>query len=103
MAIYSLEQEYLGIGLDPLASLINHSCKPNAYCLFEGSEIRIRSLQRISAGDEIAITYIDNTVDKHSRQVLLKSRWFFSCTCKDSSNFHSILLGPVRMGRLAYS
>jgi SET domain-containing protein len=84
MAIHSLEHEYLGIGLDPLASLINHSCKPNADCLFEGSWIRIRSLRRIFAGDEITIAYINNTVDKHSRQLLLRSREFFSCSWRSA-------------------
>jgi SET and MYND domain-containing protein len=82
MAIHSLEDEYLGISLYPLASLINHSCEPNAYCIFEGYQIRIRSLQRISAEDEIKLTYINNTVDIHSRQPILKSKWLFDCRCE---------------------
>jgi hypothetical protein len=76
-------------------SLINHSGKPNAYCLFEGSQIRIRSVEPISAGDEIAMMYIDNTIDKHSRQLVLKSRWFFGCVCKHSSSFNPVSLYRV--------
>jgi hypothetical protein len=100
MGIHSPESEYLGIGLDPLTSLINHSCKPNAYCLFEGSQIRVRCVEPISAGDEITMTYIDNTFDKHSRQLVLESRWFFSCFCKHSSRFNHVSLYRFRQHRL---
>ena len=37
MGLGLLEFETVGMALDPLASLMNHSCNPNAVCLFEGT------------------------------------------------------------------
>ncbi|KAF4626186.1 hypothetical protein G7Y89_g11979 [Cudoniella acicularis] len=82
ITILTLENEGLGIGLDPLASMINHSCEPNAYCFFEGPRCRIRSLQSIAAGEEITISYINNNAPIYARQIILKYQWFFTCICQ---------------------
>ena len=50
MGLGLLEFETVGMALDPLASLMNHSCDPNAVCLFEGTTIRVRSLKPNSPG-----------------------------------------------------
>lgn len=81
MGLELLECENIGIALDPLASLMNHSCDPNAVCLFDGTAIHIRSLKPIYPGQEILISYTDNTMDYHFRNHTLKSKWFFTCTC----------------------
>jgi SET and MYND domain-containing protein len=74
MGLGLLEFETVGMALDPLASLMNHSCDPNAVYLFEGTTIRVRSLKPISPGQEIFISYTDNTMDYDIRNHLLKSR-----------------------------
>jgi hypothetical protein len=68
-----LEHEGLGIGLNPMAAAINHSCDPNSFSFFEGSKIRVRSLRRILAGEEITTSYIDSTLHRPYRKALLRS------------------------------
>ncbi|CAF9930485.1 MAG: hypothetical protein ALECFALPRED_004611 [Alectoria fallacina] len=76
-----MESETTGITLDPLAAIINHSCDPNAFCFFEGTKIRVRSLRPIVAGEEITISYTDDTLARDTRRGYL-TRWFFDCACE---------------------
>lgn len=76
-----LEFKVVGIALDPLVLLINHSCDPNAVCLFDGTMLHVRSLKPILSGQEICISYADNTLDYDLRSQILKAKWFFTCTC----------------------
>ena len=77
-----LEHESLVLGIDPLISMMNHSCGPHAGLLSEGACVRVRTLQPIAAREEITIAYIDNTVPKRIRQSDLKHKWLFDCACK---------------------
>lgn len=81
MSLDLLEFEVVGIALDPLASLMNHSYDPNAVCLFDGTTLRIRSLKPILPGQEILISYTDNTMDYDVRSQILKAKWFFTYVC----------------------
>ena len=83
-----------GCALDPLASLLNHSCDPNAFFFSEAGELRFRSLRSLSAGDEITISYTDVTVDVGGRRAELESKYFFACSCmsKQSSNMYTTLI-----------
>ena len=76
-----MEGETTGITLDPLAALMNHSCNPNVFCVFEGTRIRVRSLRPIEVGEEVTMAYADPTVPLLMRREAL-SKWFFSCACK---------------------
>lgn len=71
----------IGIAFDPLASLINHSCDPNSVMIFNGRSLSVRALKEISKGEEITISYIDNTSPTHKRQGELAERYFFECGC----------------------
>ena len=53
--------ERLGLGLNVFASLMNHSCDPNAHYFFEGLGLRVRALRSIHPGEEIQISYLDPT------------------------------------------
>ncbi|RMZ77444.1 hypothetical protein DV738_g4338, partial [Chaetothyriales sp. CBS 135597] len=74
--------EPVGIALDPLAALLNHSCEPSCVIRFDilGS-ISVDVLRPISSGEELTISYIDNTQPLNYRQADLTSRYFFKCTC----------------------
>lgn len=76
-----MEGEEVGITVDPLAGVINHSCDPNATYILEGANIRIRSLRHIEAGEEITIAYTDVTFSRDQRRQKLAD-WFFDCACE---------------------
>lgn len=75
----------LGICLEPQTALLNHSCAPNSYLLFDGPRLSLRSLGRISAGSELRISYSDGTVSTAQRRADLQSRYFFTCECQACS------------------
>jgi len=50
--------EEVGLCFDPLLSMANHSCVPNACIQFEGRRASVRALRRIEQGEEVTISYI---------------------------------------------
>ena len=84
-----IESETMGITLDPLAAIINHSCDPNAFCSFEGAGIRVRSLRPIGEGEEITISYTDDTLARDTRRGHL-TKWFFDCACESTNHTLSL-------------
>ncbi len=89
--------------LDLAMAVINHSCVPNAFAFFENSELRVRSLTRITPGEEITICYIDPTVTVFKRQEALKHDHFFVCRCKLQPHVTSALLTTTTRMRSANS
>ncbi|KAM7198110.1 hypothetical protein V8F33_005168 [Rhypophila sp. PSN 637] len=75
------KKESVGAALDLVTTTINHSCEPNAFVFFEGTQLRVRSLKRIASGGEISICYVDPTIDTVRRQSMLKREHFFDCCC----------------------
>jgi hypothetical protein len=55
MGLERLEYENIGIVLDPLVSLMNHSCDPNAIYLFEGTVIRDRALKPVAIWEGVCV------------------------------------------------
>ena len=72
----------LGTAVDVPMSLMNHSCEPNVVTVFEGSELRVRSLRKVEAGEELMQCYTDVTCDVLMRRKRLKEQFFFECTCE---------------------
>jgi len=71
----------IGMCFDPVAAIANHSCQPNAFVVFSGRSLHIRSLTDIPKDAEITIAYI-STIDAWStRQKELELRWHFTCAC----------------------
>ncbi|CAM9657808.1 unnamed protein product [Ectocarpus sp. 6 AP-2014] len=79
------------VGVFPAASLVNHSCEPNA-CLHsrragpEGPplELALRCTTDVSAGEEVCVSYLAHCADaatKEGRRELLQNVWGFSCDC----------------------
>jgi hypothetical protein len=71
----------MGIALDPIACSANHSCEPNASVLFDQPRLMMRSLSPIKKGEEVFISYIDNTDPFYRRQAQLQQRYCFQCQC----------------------
>jgi SET domain-containing protein len=72
----------LGASLDIVTSLINHSCDPNVFVVFEGNSLHIRPIRKLLAGEELTQCYTDVDMDVLIRRPSLKSEYFFDCHCK---------------------
>lgn len=48
----------IGQGLYLAASVLDHSCEPNAIWISNGKELRIRSVKKIEKFEDIRIAYI---------------------------------------------
>ncbi|KAH0380930.1 SET domain-containing protein, partial [Aureobasidium melanogenum] len=71
----------IGVATDPIACSANHSCEPNASVLFDATRLMMRSLAPIKKGEEVFISYVDNTDPFYRRQALLRLRYRFECKC----------------------
>ncbi|KAK3361233.1 hypothetical protein B0T24DRAFT_539471 [Lasiosphaeria ovina] len=56
-------------------------CKVARFCSKVSPEIRVCSLRKINAGEEITACYVDPTIDVSRRRALLKHEHFFDCFC----------------------
>ncbi|PMD28840.1 SET domain-containing protein [Hyaloscypha variabilis F] len=70
-----------GVCLEPFASMINHSCQPNSWWTFNGSEFQLRAVRDIPTGEELSISYIGITASYRSRQENIIKDWGFECSC----------------------
>ncbi|KUJ11294.1 SET domain-containing protein [Mollisia scopiformis] len=89
----------IGLCFEPTLALANHSCSPNAVVVFDGRAISFRALSDIKKGEEIRISYIENTQTRENRGAELEHRYFFTCQCekcfKDETAYQTFLrLGP---------
>ncbi|KAI9136203.1 hypothetical protein BKA69DRAFT_1105683 [Paraphysoderma sedebokerense] len=80
------ELEPIGYGLYLGASMINHSCNPNAVALFNGAKLHVKCIRPIKTGEEITINYVDTLQPTALRRQELKSNFFFSCSCELCQN-----------------
>lgn len=77
----------LGVGVYSTPSFMNHSCQPNAIQTFIFGQdhlpprLLLTAHKSISAGEEILISYIDNSTPVHMRHQQLLENYFFVCQC----------------------
>ncbi|RZC32557.1 histone-lysine N-methyltransferase SMYD3 [Asbolus verrucosus] len=83
--IIDQELQCLGTGMYLGASVIDHSCSPNAVAIFEGPILYIRSLKTFQYLDwsqvQIYISYIDVLNTTKDRQKELEAAYYFLCQC----------------------
>ncbi|XP_045460738.1 histone-lysine N-methyltransferase SMYD3 [Harmonia axyridis] len=78
------EQQVLGTGLYLGASVLDHSCDPNAVAIFEGTTIHVRALKPMEYlnWSEVFISYIDTLSTTEERIEDLKRVYYFTCQCQ---------------------
>uniref|UniRef100_A0A3Q2QYQ3 [histone H3]-lysine(4) N-trimethyltransferase n=1 Tax=Fundulus heteroclitus TaxID=8078 RepID=A0A3Q2QYQ3_FUNHE len=89
----------VGVGLFPNLCLVNHDCWPNCTVILNhGSQsavntifhsqrrIELRPLDKIAEGEELTVAYVDYINLSTERQRLLKTQYFFDCTCEHCTN-----------------
>ncbi|KAB5532518.1 hypothetical protein GE09DRAFT_973386 [Coniochaeta sp. 2T2.1] len=72
----------VGIALDLLSCVINHSCEPNAFLCFEDGRVIARSLRPVQSGEEVTISYCEPMLPLATRRDYLEAEYFFRCFCK---------------------
>lgn len=80
--IYDEQMFTIGEGTYPVASLFNHSCRPNAAVIFDGALLTIKAIDDIQLGQEITIAYVDIAHSRTQRKRMLRDKYFFDCTCE---------------------
>jgi hypothetical protein len=81
MNISDAELNYIGVGLYPTLSFVNHSCDPNCVISFKHKSAVLKAVRPISPGDELSISYIDLTESTSSRRHTLQEAFYFHCNC----------------------
>ena len=72
--------EHIGYGLYLGASILDHSCAPNAHWHFRGKEVIIRTTENVSDFSDLRISYLKNlTETTRQRQEKLLQNYHFLC------------------------
>lgn len=84
--ISNSEQMVLGLGIFPAASMVNHSCRPNAVPSFWLREtapptLQLTTCKAVTSGEEVSISYCDVSPPTQSRRSVLSDNYKFLCTC----------------------
>ncbi|XP_077274028.1 SET and MYND domain containing, class 3 isoform X1 [Temnothorax americanus] len=91
--ILDVNMNTIGAGIYLGASVMDHSCKPNAFAVFEGTTIVIRTLTDLPSLDwsqnlykfyfaQVRISYIDLLNSNKDRREELHSSYYFWCDCE---------------------
>ncbi|KAK2588056.1 hypothetical protein KPH14_004123 [Odynerus spinipes] len=74
----------IGVGIYLAPSMIDHSCKPNAVAVFEGTTIIIRTLEDFPSFNwsQVKISYIDLLNSTKDRCEELQNSYYFACDCQ---------------------
>eukprot|EP00064_Thunnus_orientalis_P014419 superscaffoldBa00002496_g14463 len=76
----------VGVGVFPNLCLVNHDCWPNCTVILNHGKIELRALGKIAEGEELTVSYVDFLNLTEERQRLLKTQYFFDCTCEHCKN-----------------
>ncbi|CAM9507598.1 unnamed protein product [Ectocarpus sp. 4 AP-2014] len=82
--VQPLKHATVAVGLYLVASMMNHSCRPNALASFHGGEMRVVATRAIERGELVTISYgpLASKVSSASeRQAYLSRAYFFRCEC----------------------
>lgn len=82
--ILDSEMQSIGTGMYLAASVVDHSCDPNAVAVFERTTLNIRTLVDIPSLDwnKVFISYVDLMRLPEERQNDLQETYYFLCQCK---------------------
>ncbi|KAF7724420.1 hypothetical protein EC973_001084 [Apophysomyces ossiformis] len=92
-AIHDDQLFAIGEGTYPIASLFNHSCRPNAIIMFDGALLILKAIENIEPGEEVTIAYVDTVHSRTYRQQFLCDKYFFQCRCVRCSDENPVFGG----------
>ncbi|XP_032823454.1 protein-lysine N-methyltransferase SMYD4 isoform X2 [Petromyzon marinus] len=82
-AVESSEHRRVAVALFPVASLLNHACRPNVSLAFRGAVLTVRAAAPILAGEQLLHCYGPQAerMEGAERRRLLRSEYRFECAC----------------------
>ncbi len=91
----------IGIGVFSMPSFMNHSCRPNTVQTFLYGQnhcppsLFLTARNDIRAGEEVQISYVDNSCPRHIRRRRLECDYFFHCDCDacEDTELESLIIG----------
>jgi len=80
-----MDEDYLpiGIGLYLQASVLDHSCWPNATVVFSGKTAQVRAIGTFDSFAEARISYTNVVGTRATRQADLSKQYYFNCQCDE--------------------
>lgn len=90
------EMNSIGTGMYLGASIMDHSCRPNAVASFDGCTLHVRLLEDYQGAEvdflKIRISYIDLMNPSDVRRGQLRSQYYFECDCERCRDEHELRL-----------
>eukprot|EP00514_Thraustochytrium_sp_LLF1b_P012354 CAMPEP_0184552690 /NCGR_PEP_ID=MMETSP0199_2-20130426/29731_1 /TAXON_ID=1112570 /ORGANISM="Thraustochytrium sp., Strain LLF1b" /LENGTH=606 /DNA_ID=CAMNT_0026948243 /DNA_START=176 /DNA_END=1996 /DNA_ORIENTATION=- len=83
-----------------VASAIRHSCAPNVDFRMEGNCIEVYALRPIAQGEELYVSYVDNTMVTSERKEALLKHFDIKCHCTLCSSDDLVLTENEEYNRL---
>jgi hypothetical protein len=93
MTLVSSSFDQIGMTFDHTLALLNHSCDANAAIVFDRNMASVRSILPIKEGEQVAISYIDNTYKRATRRRILQEQYFFDCRCSGCEPPNNVFTG----------
>jgi SET and MYND domain-containing protein len=81
--------------LDLGGALLNHDCDPNVAIVFNNTQVQVRALRKLKAGEELLHCYRDIAYDFTFRNPRITSRYQFRCHCKSLACRQLALLDTI--------
>jgi len=76
------DYQNIGVGLYLEASIIDHSCIPNANVVFSGCQLHLRAIENIQTFSDVRISYTNLLDFTDVRKSTLRKQYYFDCDCK---------------------
>ncbi|GMH44958.1 hypothetical protein BSKO_12915 [Bryopsis sp. KO-2023] len=80
-----IENTDVALGLFPVCSLFNHSCRPNCCFSAEGPVMTFRAIRDIMPNEQMCVSYINLMEPRWLRQKTLLETRYFQCACERCS------------------
>jgi len=71
----------VGVGLYLGASVLDHSCQPNAVVIFKGKELIVRTIEDVENISDIRVSYTNLLDNTEKRRQNLCEQYYFFCEC----------------------
>ena len=82
---------HIGICLSLYFSLLNHQCEtPNVRVEYVNNTAQLRAIKDIESGDELTTSYISMPATYESRQLQLKNKFDFICSCQQCVSYNTV-------------